>query len=215
MTKENWTKEEIMSLADGELSHKEELRLKKIIETDANARLIYEKFSMADDLLDITYKQLEESFNTKKTSSHAKQEDIKIDNPKGFGAISISIGNLVTGSLILVAIVAFAGYQLGLNNMQKSSQSERYYELYVMNNVLNNQGILKKHVFSNSTKDLNIKIEDNRKMLLKVVDREIKNNNFCQRYGLEFQNRNFIVEACNVNLENNEWSYTLKSKSLD
>ena len=83
------------------------------------------------------------------------------------------------------------------------------------NKVLSNQGILKEHVFSNSAKDLKIKVEDNKTMLFKVVDRNIKNNKFCQRYGMKFENRDFIVEACNDNIESEKWSYTLKSKSLE
>ena len=53
--------------------------------------------------------------------------------------------------------------------------------MYAMNNVLNNEGVLKKHIFSNSTNDLNIKTEDNKRMLFKVIDREIKDDNFCQK----------------------------------
>ena len=215
MKKVNWTKEEIMALVDGELSQNEENKLKTIIQNDDDARQLYEKYIMSDELLGLTYNQIEKSFITKNTQSINISNEENKKAPKGFGAISISLGNLITGSLILAAIVAFAGYQLGLKNIQNSNQSEKYYEIYAMNKVLSNQGILKEHVFSNSAKDLKIKVEDNKTMLFKVVDRNIKNNKFCQRYGMKFENRDFIVEACNDNIESEKWSYTLKSKSLE
>lgn len=215
MNKNNWSKEQIMALIDGELDKNEESRIREIIQNDDEAKNIYEKFSMADDLLGITYNELEKSFVQKKEiGSSISQKQQKNEKPKGFGAITVSIGNLISGTLIIATLIAIAGYQIGLNNKQNTIESEKYFEMYAMNNVLNNEGILKKHIFSNSTNDLNIRTADNKTMLFKVIDREIKNDNFCQKYSLTLENREYIIEACNTDLKNKVWKYSLNQNSL-
>jgi len=215
MNKDNWSKEQIMAFIDGELDKNEESRIREIINNDVEAKNIYEKFSMADELLGITYDELEKSFAQKKEiASSINQKEQNIEKPKGFGAITISIGSLISGTLIIATLIAIAGYQIGLNNKQNTIEAEKYFEMYAMNNVLNNEGVLKKHIFSNSTNDLNIKTEDNKRMLFKVIDREIKDDNFCQKYSLTLEDREYTVEACNTDIKNKIWKYSLNQNSL-
>ena len=93
-----------MALVDGELSQNEENKLKTIIQNDDDARQLYEKYIMSDELLGLTYNQIEKSFTKKNTQSINISNEENKKAPRIWSYINF-IRKLITGSLILAAIV--------------------------------------------------------------------------------------------------------------
>ena len=58
----NWSKEEIMAYADGQLSTVDMIRVENIINENEDANNFYEKMVLSNDLINLSYAKLENSY---------------------------------------------------------------------------------------------------------------------------------------------------------
>mgnify|MGYP006098037129 FL=1 len=135
----NWSKEEIMAYADGQLSTVDMIRVENIINENEDANNFYEKMVLSNDLINLSYAKLENSYKISQESSLAKQPEIKDKNKNlfGFGSLAISNKNILVfafGAFILIAGL----YQLG-SQKKTSTMDDDYFKVIAMNTLIENQ----------------------------------------------------------------------------
>ena len=84
MKMSNWTKEEIMAYADGQLDESSIKRIQDAISSDPEAKDFYESMIFSDDVIKDTMQQLETSFKkniNSKIQSHMKNKMNIKENP--------------------------------------------------------------------------------------------------------------------------------------
>lgn len=124
MKMSNWTKEEIMAYADGQLDESSIKRIQDAISSDPEAKDFYESMIFSDDVIKDTMQQLETSFkkniNSKNQSHYEKQNEHQRKPNKIKSAVrSISIKSIFIPALVGLSLFASIGYFIGQNTQQQ------------------------------------------------------------------------------------------------
>ena len=120
----NWTKEEIMAYADGQLEESSIQRIKEAIANDIKARDFYQSMIFSDEVIKDTMQQLESNFriNLKtSTQNNYEKENQKenIQNKIKRATKAISIKSIFIPALIGLSLFASIGYFVGQNTQQQ------------------------------------------------------------------------------------------------
>ena len=120
----NWTKEEIMAYADGQLEESSIQRIKEAIANDIKARDFYQSMVFSDEVIKDTMQQLESNFriNLKtSTQNNYEKENQKenIQNKIKSATKTISIKSIFIPALIGLSLFASIGYFVGQNTQQQ------------------------------------------------------------------------------------------------
>ncbi len=120
----NWTKEEIMAYADGQLEESSIQRIKEAIANDIKARDFYQSMVFSDEVIKDTMQQLESNFriNLKtSTQNNYEKENHKenIQNKIKIATKAISIKSIFIPALIGLSLFASIGYFVGQNTHQQ------------------------------------------------------------------------------------------------
>ena len=120
----NWTKEEIMAYADGQLEESSIQRIKEAIANDIKARDFYQSMVFSDEVIKDTMQQLESNFRINlKTSTQNKYEKENqkenIQNKIKSATKAISIKSIFIPALIGLSLFASIGYFVGQNTQQQ------------------------------------------------------------------------------------------------
>jgi len=120
----NWTKEEIMAYADGQLEENSIQRIKEAISNDMKARDFYQSMVFSDEVIKDTMQQLESNFriNLKtSTQNNYEKENQKenIQNKIKGATKAISIKSIFIPALIGLSLFASIGYFVGQNTQQQ------------------------------------------------------------------------------------------------
>ena len=120
----NWTKEEIMAYADGQLEENSIQRIKEAISNDMKARDFYQSMVFSDEVIKDTMQQLESNFriNLKtSTQNNYEKENQKenIQNKIKSATKAISIKSIFIPALIGLSLFASIGYFVGQNTQQQ------------------------------------------------------------------------------------------------
>lgn len=120
----NWTKEEIMAYADGQLDESSIKRIQDAISSDSEAKDFYESMIFSDDVIKDTMQQLENSFKVNIKNRVQNQYEKQNENQKKTNKISatvrsISIKSIFIPALIGLSLFASLGYFIGQNTQQQ------------------------------------------------------------------------------------------------
>ena len=108
----NWTKEEIMAYADGQLEEKSMKRIQDAIASDPNAKDFYETMIYGDELIKDTMQQLETTFKTTKfeknqsPQSKYRKNSQKVNSNIKLKSQAISIKSIFIPALVGLIIFA-------------------------------------------------------------------------------------------------------------
>ena len=99
----NWTKEEIMAYADGQLEESSIQRIKEAIANDIKARDFYQSMVFSDEVIKDTMQQLESNFRINLKTSTKTRKKIKRKYSKIKSATkAISIKSIFIPALIVL-----------------------------------------------------------------------------------------------------------------
>ena len=121
----NWTKEEIMAYADGQLEEKSMKRIQDAIASDPNAKDFYETMIYGDELIKDTMQQLETTFKTTKfeknqsPQSKYRENSQKVNSNIKLKSHAISIKSIFIPALVGLIIFASGGYFIGKNTQEQ------------------------------------------------------------------------------------------------
>ena len=87
----NWTKEEIMAYADGQLDKSSIKRIQDAISSDSEAKDFYESMIFSDDVIKDTMQQLENSFKVNIKNRVQNQYEKQNENQKKTNKISATV----------------------------------------------------------------------------------------------------------------------------
>lgn len=120
----NWTKEEIMAYADGQLEQNSIPRIKEAIANDTTARDFYQSMVFSDEVIKDTMQQLESNFriNLKSSTQNNYQKENQqesIQSKIKSTSKAISIKSIFIPALIGLSLFASIGYFIGQNTQQQ------------------------------------------------------------------------------------------------
>ena len=203
-----WSKEEIMAYVDGQLPESEIIRVEKVIDEDTNARNYYDNLIESNDLINISYSQIEKSYisrvNQSQTSNNQKNNEKKI-NSKFASSIAIQYKGVLGVALFGIALVIGA-FQVGKNS-QNILERNQGFEMMAINNVIKNKDQIQNHIKKNNLKDLRINIDEKTTAVVKFRDRTFDNNQFCQKIVVKINENEYNLDTCKIDIEEDEWSY--------
>ena len=208
----SWSKEEIMAYVDGQLLSDDMIRVEKIINEDQEANAFYEQMILSNDLINLSYRKLEESYEITKNLSSAQQNEKKnqVKNLVGFGSIAISMKGILIfalGALILIA----GTYQISTNK-KVSPMDDDYFRVLALKTISDNQKSITT-LMARDGNEARVKVKDpkigNISLKLNSVRfgdklisntnliREIKNfNGICSEILMNIEEKQYIIEAC-------------------
>ncbi len=209
-----WSKEEIMAYVDGQLPDSEISRIENIINQDINAKNYYENLVEANDLINISYTQLEKSYVRRSKSSQAdniqKNTKKNVHSSNFVVSIAIQYKGILGVALFGIALVIGA-FQVGKNS-QNILERNQGFEMMAINNVIKNKDQIQNHIKKNNLKDLRINIDEKTTAVVKFRDRTFENNQFCQKIVVKINENEYNLDTCKIDIEEDEWSYQFTPK---
>lgn len=211
-----WTKEEIMAYVDGQLPQADIERIEKAINEDTNANNFYENLIESNELINLSYRELENLYSKKTKSTTANQTiNTKIKSLKSgvAGALAIPLKGILAVAIFGLFAISFA-YQVGKNSKSLIEQKQ-VLEMQALNNIIKNKSKIQKHIQDNNLNDLSINFDDNSSATIKFLERSIENNNFCQKFVVAYEGMDYNINTCSSPKEKEEgfeWKYRLEKK---
>lgn len=207
-----WSKEEIMAYVDGQLPEEEILRIEEAINQDSNAKDYYDALTDSNELIDITYSTIENSYvsrnNQAKTTLSNKQNEKNI-YPQNTNSIAISLRG-VFGIGLLALMLAIGTYQIGKNS-QNILNEQQAMDMYAIKNILENKEIIQNHINQNNLNDLRIQFDDNTAALVRFRSRSQDEGKFCQNFIVDIENISYDFSTCNnISTKEDQWNYQLQ-----
>jgi len=202
----NWTKEEIMAYADGQLEESSIQRIKEAIANDIKARDFYQSMVFSDEVIKDTMQQLESNFRINLKSSiqnNYKKENQKenIQNKIKSASKAISIKSIFIPALIGLSLFASIGYFVGQNTQQqmlmRGGETEEFEQYRGEIEFFLNVGSDGENYFINENQENQMKFT-------------ILSTSFGERIcrKIEFENIKFI-QTLNACKSGEAWSYQL------
>ena len=207
-----WSKEEIMAYVDGQLPEEAILRIEEAINQDSNAKDYYDALTDSNELIDITYSTIENSYvsrnNQAKTTLSNKQNEKNI-YPQNTNSIAISLRG-VFGIGLLALMLAIGTYQIGKNS-QNILNEQQAMDMYAIKNILENKEIIQNHINQNNLNDLRIQFDDNTAALVRFRSRSQDEGKFCQNFIVDIENISYDFSTCNnISTKEDQWNYQLQ-----
>lgn len=202
----NWTKEEIMAYADGQLEESSIQRIKEVIASDAEARDFYQSMIFSDEVIKDTMQQLESNFRinlkTSNQSNYEKENQKEnIQNKIKSTTKAISIKSIFIPALIGLSLFASIGYFIGQNTQQqllmRGGETEEFEQYRGEIEFFLNVGSDGENYF----------INENQKNEMKFTILSTSfGDQICRK--IEFENINYI-QVLNACKSGETWSYQL------
>lgn len=202
----NWTKEEIMAYADGQLEESSIQRIKEVIASDAEARDFYQSMVFSDEVIKDTMQQLESNFRinlkTSNQSNYEKENQKEnIQNKIKSTTKAISIKSIFIPALIGLSLFASIGYFIGQNTQQqllmRGGETEEFEQYRGEIEFFLNVGSDGENYF----------INENQKNEMKFTILSTSfGDQICRK--IEFENINYI-QVLNACKSGETWSYQL------
>ena len=202
----NWTKEEIMAYADGQLEESSIQRIKEAIANDIKARDFYQSMVFSDEVIKDTMQQLESNFriNLKtSTQNNYEKENQKenIQNKIKSATKAISIKSIFIPALIGLSLFASIGYFVGQNTQQqmlmRGGETEEFEKYRGEIDFFLNVGSDGENYFINENQENQMKF---------TILSTSFGDQICRK--IEFENVNYI-QTLNACKRGETWSYQL------
>ena len=202
----NWTKEEIMAYADGQLEESSIQRIKEAIANDIKARDFYQSMVFSDEVIKDTMQQLESNFRinlkTSTQNSYEKENQKEnIQNKIKSATKAISIKSIFIPALIGLSLFASIGYFVGQNAQQqmlmRGGETEEFDQYRDEIEFFLNVGSDGENYFINENQENQMKF---------TILSTSFGDQICRK--IEFENVNYIqtLNACKIG---ETWSYQL------
>lgn len=186
--KQNYTEEEIMMYVDGQLSNEDNIRIKKIIESDENAQLIANKFTQSDLYLKDVFSKFDFS-NTPEPIIKKESKETLIQRIKNYFN-SFTFAQALAIPITAVCFI-FVGFQMQNQNINEENN-------LVFKGTKFNTDIKKIEELFNINKGDMIKINQNNNINVKIIS----SNDNCKFIKAEVFNKIAEITICN---EENKW----------
>lgn len=202
----NWTKEEIMAYADGQLEESSIQRIKEAISNDIKARDFYQSMVFSDEVIKDTMQQLESNFriNLKtSTQNNYEKENQKenIQNKIKIATKAINIKSIFIPALIGLSLFASIGYFVGQNTQQqmlmRGGETEEFEQYRGEIEFFLNVGSDGENYFINENQENQMKF---------TILSTSFGDQICRK--IEFENVNYI-QTLNACKSGKTWSYQL------
>lgn len=202
----NWTKEEIMAYADGQLDQNSIPRIKEAIANDTNARDFYQSMVFSDEVIKDTMQQLESNFriNLKSSTQNNYQKENQqesIQSKIKSTSKAISIKSIFIPALIGLSLFASIGYFIGQNTQQqmlmRGGETEEFDQYRAEIEFFLNVGSDGENYYINENQVNEMKI---------TILSTSFGDQICRK--IEFENINYIqnINACKIG---ETWSFQL------
>ena len=202
----NWTKEEIMAYADGQLEESSIQRIKEAIANDIKARDFYQSMVFSDEVIKDTMQQLESNFriNLKTSTQNNYEKENQKENIKNkikSATKAISIKSIFIPALIGLSLFASIGYFVGQNTQQqmlmRGGETEEFDQYRGEIEFFLNVGSDGENYFINENQENQMKF---------TILSTSFGDQICRK--IEFENVNYI-QTLNACKRGETWSYQL------